>query len=41
MQAQGLKDHTDRMIIDYEKIKSDLTYHIQKNDELVREIHSS
>ena len=41
LQAQGLKDHTDKMIIDYEKVKTDLTYHIQKNEELVRELHQT
>ena len=29
------------MIVDYEKTKGDLTYHIQKNEECVRELDAA
>ena len=28
------------MIVDYERIKNDLTFHIQKNEEVVRELQA-
>jgi len=41
MQAGTLKEHANLMLADYDKCKADLNYHIQKNEELVREFEAN
>ena len=38
VQAQALKEKTDIMLSDYEKIRQDLAYHMQKNEEILKEL---
>ena len=38
LQAQGLKEHTDRLIVDYENVKLDLAAQLRKNEELQSEL---
>ena len=41
MQAQSLKEQTDHMIQDYERTKGELTFQIQKNEEINRELNDT
>ena len=39
MGAQHLKEHTDHMIVDYEKLKEDLNYQLGKNADLTHNLN--
>lgn len=41
LQAQGLKEHTDRLIVDYEQVKQDLALYVRKSEEVGSELQTS
>lgn len=41
MNAAQLRDQTDRMIADYEKLKADLTYTVERNQDLTGQLDTN